>query len=267
VDKIWADIRAEAEHAISREPALATFLFTSILNRRSFEDALVSRIAERLGNKVVSAQNIANAFIAALADDRTIAEAFRADLLAFVDRDPACDRLFDPLLYLKGYHAIQTHRLAHWLWVRKQSDFALYLQSQASQLFQTDIHPAVPFGKGIFLDHATGLVIGETAILEDDISILHGVTLGGTGKETGQRHPKIRRGVLIGAGAKILGNVEIGSYARIAAGSVVLQTVRGNSTVVGIPGRVIGDAGSAQPARSMVHTLSDPLYASSTRAN
>jgi serine O-acetyltransferase len=178
-------------------------------------------------------------------------EALRADIGAVLDRDPACSRVIEPVLYFKGFHAIETHRLAHWLWGNGRRDFALYLQSRSSAVFQTDIHPAAPFGRGIFLDHATGLVVGETAIIEDDVSILQGVTLGGTGKEHGDRHPKIRRGVLIGAGAKILGNIEIGQCARVASGSVVLQAVPSCKTVAGVPARIVGEAGCAEPARGM----------------
>jgi serine O-acetyltransferase len=179
----------------------------------------------------------------------------RVDIQAVFDRDPACSRYIQPLLYFKGFHAIQTHRLAHWLWGQGREDFALYLQSRSSSVFQTDIHPAVPFGKGIFLDHATGIVIGMTASLEDDVSILQDVTLGGTGKETGDRHPKIRHGVMIGAGAKVLGNIEIGACSRIAAGSVVLKPVPPCRTVAGVPARDIGEAGCAEPARSMDQTI------------
>jgi serine O-acetyltransferase len=177
-------------------------------------------------------------------------------LLAVVERDPACTRAIEPLLYFKGFHALETHRLAHHLWISGRKDFALYLQSRSSIVFQIDIHPAAPFGKGIFLDHATGLVVGGTAVVEDDVSILQDVTLGGTGKEMGDRHPKIRRGVLIGAGAKILGNIEVGRCARVAAGSVVLQAVPPNKTVAGVPARVVGDAGCSEPARSMDQILS-----------
>ena len=161
------------------------------------------------------------------------------------------------MLYFKGFHAVQAHRLAHWLWRRRRQDFAYYLQSRSSSEFQCDIHPAARIGRGIFLDHATGLVVGETALIEDDVSILHGVTLGGTGKEAGDRHPKIRRGVLIGAGAKILGNIEIGHCARIAAGSVVLKSVPNNKTVAGVPAKVIGEAGCPEPSRSMNHFFHD----------
>ncbi|HVD73015.1 MAG TPA: serine O-acetyltransferase, partial [Xanthobacteraceae bacterium] len=186
-----------------------------------------------------------------------IGDAFRADIVATVDRDPATNRFLEPVLYFKGFHAIQTHRLAHWLWGRGRKDFAYYLQSQSSAVFQTDINPAVSIGRGIFLDHATGVVVGETAVIEDDVSILQEVTLGGTGKEAGDRHPKIRRGVLIGAGAKILGNIEIGHCARIAAGSVVLKSVPHNTTVAGVPARVIGEAGCPEPSRTMDHLFQD----------
>ncbi len=203
---------------------------------------------------------IADAYTSALSSNPELVDAFRADLTAIVERDPACGRLIEPFLYFKGFHAIEAHRLAHWLWRQGRVDFALYLQSRASEVFQTDIHPAAPFGRGVFLDHATGLVIGETAVVEDDVSILQNVTLGGTGKESGDRHPKVRRGVLIGAGAKILGNIEIGACSRVAAGSVVLQSTPRNVTVAGVPARVIGVAGCAEPARDMHQLLSDLAY-------
>ena len=179
----------------------------------------------------------------------------RVDMQAVYDRDPACERYIDPLLYFKGFHAIQTHRLAHWLWNTGRRDFALYLQSRMSAIFQVDIHPAVKMGQGIFFDHATGIVIGMTAVIEDDVSILQGVTLGGTGKETGDRHPKIRRGVLIGAGAEILGNIEVGCCSKVAAGSVVLKPVPNGVTVAGVPARIVGEAGCAEPSRSMDQLL------------
>lgn len=168
-----------------------------------------------------------------------------------LDRDPAAARAIEPVLYFKGFHAIQAHRLAHWYWTSGRRDLALYLQSRSSEVFQTDIHPAARIGRGIFLDHATGVVVGSTAVIEDDVSILHAVTLGGTGKQGSDRHPKIRRGVMIGAGAKILGNIEVGEYARVAAGSVVLRPVPAHTTVVGVPARVVGTAGCAEPARAM----------------
>jgi serine O-acetyltransferase len=245
-DLLWMRVREEARHVLATDPALATLFLASVLNRPSFEDAIIHRVASRLGNDVVPAALIADGLTSAVASDASIGEVFRADIAAVVDRDPACRRFIEPLLYSKGFHAIQAHRLANWLWKIGRSDFALYLLSRSSEVFQTDIHPAVPFGKGIFIDHATGLVIGATAVLGDDISLLQEVTLGGTGKEAGDRHPKIRHGVLIGAGAKVLGNIEIGSCARIAAGSAVLHPVSSNSTVAGVPARVVGEAGSVE---------------------
>ena len=177
--------------------------------------------------------------------------------MAVLDRDPACSRAIEPLLYFKGFHAIQGHRLAHWLLNAGRRDLALYLQSRSSEVFQVDINPAARLGRGLFFDHATGIVVGETAVIEDDVSILQGVTLGGTGKESGDRHPKIRHGVLIGAHSSILGNIEVGRNSRVAAGSVVLKPVPPCTTVAGVPARVIGEAGCAEPARSMDHRLKE----------
>jgi serine O-acetyltransferase len=174
----------------------------SILNRAAFEDAVIHRISARLGNEIVPAYLVNDMFGQAVAGDEMIGAGFRADIVAVLDRDPACECLIEPLLYFKGFHAIQTNRLAHWLWTNGRREFALCLQSRSSDLFQTDIHPAAEFGKGISLDHATGLVVGETSVIDDDVSILQNVRLGGTGNETGDRHPNVRRGVMIGAGAK-----------------------------------------------------------------
>jgi serine O-acetyltransferase len=257
VDPVWARIRHEAEEIARREPELATFIYSTILHHDTLEAAVVHRVAERLDRPEVSADLIRQAYADAIEHEPSIGAAFRADIVATVDRDPATNRFLEPVLYFKGFHAIQTHRLAHWLWGRGRKDFAYYLQSRSSAVFQTDINPAVSIGRGIFLDHATGLVVGETAVIEDDVSILQEVTLGGTGKEAGDRHPKIRRGVLIGAGAKILGNIEIGHCARIAAGSVVLKPVPHNTTVAGVPARVIGEAGCPEPSRAMNHLFTD----------
>jgi serine O-acetyltransferase len=251
VDPVWARIRHEAEEVVRREAELATFIYSTVLHHDTLEAAVVHRVSERLDSPEVSAELIRQAYADALEGEPGIGTAFRADIVATFDRDPATNRFLEPVLYFKGFHAIQSHRLAHWLWNKGRKDFAYYLQSRSSAVFQTDINPAVPIGRGIFLDHATGLVVGETAVIEDDVSILQEVTLGGTGKEAGDRHPKIRRGVLIGAGAKILGNIEIGHCARIAAGSVVLKPVPHNTTVAGVPAKVIGEAGCPEPARSM----------------
>jgi len=255
VDPVWTRIRAEAEDITRREPELATFIFENILHHGSLEAAVIHRVSERLGASDVSGDLIRQAFTDARQDDPTIGEAFRADIVATVDRDPATTRFIEPVLYYKGFHAIQTHRLAHWLRNKGRKDFSLYLQSRSSVVFQCDINPAAKIGRGIFLDHATGLVVGETAVIDDDVSILHDVTLGGTGKEDEDRHPKIRRGVMIGAGAKILGNIEVGHCSRIAAGSVVIKPVPNNVTVAGIPAKVVGEAGCPEPSRAMDQML------------
>src|ERR1700734_2313601 len=218
VDPVWGRIRREAEEIVRREPELATFIYSTILHHDTLETAVVYRRAERLDHPAVSGELIRQAYAEALKDIPALAETFRADLMATVDRDPATHRLIEPVLYYKGFHAIQTHRLMHWLWHKGRRDLALYLQSRSSAVFQCDIHPAAKIGRGIFLDHATGLVVGSTASIDDDVSLLHGVTLGGTGKESGDRHPKIRRGVLLAAGAKVFGNIEVGEYSRIATG-------------------------------------------------
>jgi serine O-acetyltransferase len=257
VDPVWTRLRQEAEAALRAEPALATFMVTTILNHDRLESAVAHRVAARLAHPALPFDLIQQTFAEAVETDGGFGEAFRADIIAVADRDPACARLIEPVLYFKGFHAIQTHRLAHWLWHANRRDLALFLQSRSSEVFQTDINPAARIGKGIFLDHATGLVVGQTAVIEDDVSILQDVTLGGTGKERGDRHPKIRRGVLLGAGAKVLGNIEVGQCARVASGSVVLQPVPRNTTVAGVPARVVGAAGCAEPARSMDQILSE----------
>ncbi|NDV88085.1 serine O-acetyltransferase [Aurantimonas aggregata] len=256
VDPIWAQVRREAEGVVAREPVLAGFIHATILNQPSLETALIHRVSQRLDHPDVPAVLIAQAYNDLLNSEGSFSETLRSDIQAVFDRDPACERYIEPLLYFKGFHAIQTHRLAHWLWSEGRRDFALYLQARSSAVFQTDIHPASRMGRGIFLDHATGLVVGFTAAIGDDVSILQNVTLGGTGKEFGDRHPKIGRGVLIGAGAKILGNIEIGECSKIAAGSVVLKAVPPHTTVAGVPAKIIGTPGDChEPARAMDQRL------------
>ncbi len=251
VDPVWEKVRSEAETAAANDPVLAGFLYSTVLNHNSLESAVIHRISERLDHPDVPASLVRQTFQDMAQDHPEWSKILRVDMQAVYDRDPACERFLDPLLYFKGFHAIQTHRLAHFLWETGRRDFALYLQSRMSAIFQVDIHPAVKMGQGIFFDHATGIVIGMTAVIEDDVSILQGVTLGGTGKETGDRHPKIRRGVLIGAGAEILGNIEVGSCSKVAAGSVVLKAVPKCVTVAGVPARIVGEAGCAEPGRAM----------------
>ncbi|MGU3577188.1 serine O-acetyltransferase [Brucellaceae bacterium C25G] len=255
VDPIWHAIKAEAEDAAQKDPLLAPFFYTSLISQPSLEDAVAHRVSERLGHQDLSADLLRQTFAVMREASPEWSRILRVDIQAVYDRDPAYNRFMDPVMYLKGFHAIQTHRLAHWLWNEGRVDMAYYLQSRSSTVFQTDIHPAAKFGSGVFLDHATGLVVGETAVIEDNVSILHAVTLGGTGKVGGDRHPKIRHGVLIGAGAKILGNIEIGHCSKIAAGSVVLKSVPNNVTVAGVPAKVIGDTGCAEPSRVMDQSI------------
>ncbi|HMN50549.1 MAG: serine O-acetyltransferase [Xanthobacteraceae bacterium] len=261
LDPVWSRVREEAEEVARREPALASFIFTTVLNHDAIEHAIAHRVAARLGSGDVSSELIVQAFNEAIAADSNIGAAMRADIVAVAERDPATTRYLEPMLYYKGFHALQAHRLAHYLWHKGRKDFALYLQSQSSSVFGVDINPNTKIGRGIFIDHATGVVIGATAVIDDDVSILQGVTLGGTGKEQGDRHPKIRRGVLLSAGAKVLGNIEVGSCARVAAGSVVLKPVPANVTVAGVPARVVGDAGckDSQPSHSMNQIFEMPF--------
>jgi serine O-acetyltransferase len=249
-DPTWTQVRREAEETSAREPVLASLIYATILSEPSFEDAVCHRLARRLEHSV-DAGLLHKTFHEGLAAEPTLGHVFRADLVAVAKRDPACRRLIDPLLFFKGYHALETYRFANALWNSGRHDFALYLQSLSSRILQVDIHPAARIGKGVMLDHATGIVIGETAVIGDNCSLLHGVTLGGTGNETGDRHPKIGNGVMMGAGAKVLGNIRIGDCVRIAAGSVVLHDVPPRRTVAGVPAHDIGPAGCEEPALVM----------------
>jgi serine O-acetyltransferase len=261
-DLLWTRLRQEAREALANAPMLAPLFVESILNRRSFEAAIFHRIATRLKNDIVGVGVIVDAFYRATEAAPGLVGALRADIAAVVERDPATERFIEPFLYFKGFHALQTHRLAHYLWTNGERDFALYLQSRSSDVFQTDIHPAAQIGAGVFLDHATGLVVGETAVIEDDVSLLQNVTLGGTGKHAGDRHPKVRKGTIIGAGAKILGNIEIGAYARIAAGAVVLTAVPEGATVAGVPAKVLRVAEAAEIAKGFEELTADGLIQS-----
>jgi serine O-acetyltransferase len=254
LDPVWDRIREEAQEAARKDPSLGGFIFGAVINQPRFEDAVTHRLAQRMAN-ALTVELIQQAFQDALDADPSIGDAMRADVVAVHDRDPACNRYLEPLLYFKGFQAVQTHRMAHQLWKMDRRDFAYYLQSRSSVVYSVDIHPAARIGRGIFIDHAHGIVIGETAIVEDNVSLMQDVTLGGTGKESGDRHPKIRHGVLIGAGAKILGNIEIGHCSRVAAGSVVLHDVPPNRTVAGVPAKVVGYAGCEEPSRVMDHQL------------
>lgn len=251
VDPIWGCLQNEARTAVQNDPLLSAFFYSTILNHHSLEECVIYRICELLDHPDMQAVLLRQTFEEMLEDWPEWGAILRVDIQAVYDRDPACTRFLEPILYFKGFQAIQTHRLAHWLLGKGRRDLAFYLQSRSSRIFQTDINPAASLGRGLFLDHATGLVVGETAVIGDNVSILHGVTLGGTGKEGADRHPKIGSGVLIGAGAKILGNIEIGHCSRVAAGSVVLKPVPHNTTVAGVPARVVGTAGCSEPSRAM----------------
>src|SRR5262245_60105419 len=255
VDPIWREVRREAEEAVRAEPALAGFLYATILSKERLEDAVCHRLAQRLNHSDVDAGLIAETFGQVLAAHPQLGRAFRADLAAVRDRDPACSRYIEPLLYFKGFHALVTHRFAHELLKQGRRDFALYLQSQSSRIFAVDINPAARMGVGIMLDHGTGIVIGETAVVGDNCSILQNVTLGGTGKETGDRHPKIGSNVLLSVGAKVLGNITVGDCSRVGAGSVVLKEVRPRTTVAGVPAKEIGPARCPETARTMDQRL------------
>jgi len=249
-DPIWSEIRKEAQAAMAAEPALGSFIYATVLSHDRLEDAICHRLAQRLDHSDVDAVLINQTFQAVLAGHQELGAIFRADLAAVFERDPACSRYLDPLLYIKGFPALVTHRFASALWHEGRRDFALFLQSQGSRTFAVDIHPAARFGQGIMIDHATGVVVGETAVVGNNCSFLHAVTLGGSGKECGDN-------VLIGAGAKVLGNITVGDGSRIAAGSVVLHDVPAHVTVAGVPAKIVGSAGSAEPALEMEQTWVD----------
>ena len=247
---LWQTIRREAEAAADAEPMLASFLHLTVLRHDSLARVLAFHLSSKLSSPIMDARALFEVYLQALAADERIINAIKCDLLACYDRDPACDEYSLPLLYFKGFHAIQAHRINHWLWNNGRKTLAYFLQNRMSEVFGTDIHPAARFGHGLMLDHATGFVVGETAVLGNDISILHGVTLGGSGKESGDRHPKVGDGVMIGANASILGNIRIGSWSKVGAGSVVVADVPEHTTVVGVPAKPTGKAAN-MPAAEM----------------
>ncbi len=256
-DPVWSDIMDEAKAMAAQEPDLAGFLHAVVLNHGRLEQALSFRLSQKLGSAELGPMLMREIFEEAMVANPEIGDAVRADVVAVNSRDPACRSYLDPLLYFKGFHALQAYRIAHWLWHQGRTSMALYLQNRISEVFGVDIHPAAKIGRGIMIDHATSIVIGETAVVEDDVSMLHAVTLGGTGKETGDRHPKVRKGALIAAGAKILGNIEVGESARVGAGSVVLKDVPAHCTVAGVPAKVVGCAGADQPSHEMNQNFLD----------
>ncbi len=254
-DAVWKSIRETAEESARKEPVLAELLHRSILDATTLEEALSHRISRKLGHHAISEPYLHDLFVDSFRADPKLGANARCDIKAIKERDPACRDYLSPLLYYKGFQALTAYRVAHFLWNQGRREMALYLQSIISQIFAVDIHPAAKIGCGILLDHATSIVIGETAVVEDDVSLLHEVTLGGSGKQQGDRHPKVRRGVLIGAGAKVIGNIEIGEGARIGAGSVVLDDVPPHHTAVGVPARIVGQSAGHDPAYTMDHYI------------
>ena len=251
VDPVWDRITHEAREAVRIEPLMGGLVHACILHHRTLDKALSYRIAAKLSSNEMSIVLLREIAEEAYAEAPELIEAARADLVAVYERDPACHRLLQPILYFKGYQAMQAYRVGHWLWTQGKYDLAYFFQMRVSEIFGMDIHPAARIGKGIMIDHAHSIVIGETAVVGDNVSMLHSVTLGGTGKEEQDRHPKIGDGVLIGAGAKVLGNIKVGHCSRIAAGSVVLDEVPPCKTVAGIPARIVGEAGCDQPSVKM----------------
>ena len=254
-DRIWQKIREETRIALADEPILASFMHATILHHEELECALSYHLANQLDSPSASSMMLREVFLEAFSSDEDIRHAIREDLDAVLERDSACHEYYLPFLYFKGFQALQTHRVAHWLWRQGRHSLALFLQSCMSQKLGVDIHPAAQFGKGILLDHATGLEVGETAVVGNKVSILQSVTLGGTGKTDGDRHPKIGDGVLISAGAKILGNITVGEGAKVGSGSVVLKDVPPHTTVAGVPARVVGVPTSDNPALDMDHGI------------
>ena len=253
LDNLWQTIRGEAQAIIGSEPALASYYYSAILKHDNLTQAISFALAEKLGSNTLPAMMLQELIHSIFAQKTSLIQCVANDLQAVRERDPACDQYSLPLLYFKGFHALQAYRISHELWLQKREHLALYLQNQISQQFGVDIHPGATLGSGIMLDHATALVIGETSVLGDNISILHSVTLGGTGCEQGKRHPTIGNGVLISVGAKVLGNINVGEGAKIAAGSVVLSDVPAHATVAGVPAMAVGNGAVDMPAITMEH--------------
>lgn len=257
LDPVWNRLRDEAETVARTEPLMASLVHAGILHHQSLERALSYRIAQKLASPDMSDLILREVCDGAYAEDPRLGIAARADILAVYERDPACHRYLQPLLFFKGFQALQCFRIAHHLWTTGRAELSYFFQMRTSEGFGVDIHPGARIGQGVMIDHAHSIVIGETAVVGDNVSMLHSVTLGGTGKEDGDRHPKIGSGVMIGAGAHVLGNITIGPCSRIAAGSVVLDSVPPCKTVAGVPARIVGEAGCAEPSKMMNQALGD----------
>jgi serine O-acetyltransferase len=255
IDSVWSELQVQGAAMAAEEPLLGAFLRGAVLEQRCLEESLASLLSGTLASSAMDAPAIRSIFAEGFLSSPVVGEAICRDLAAHAERDPAAGNLIRPFLYYKGFHALEAFRVTHWLWNAPRTSLALYLQSRISEVFGVDIHPAARIGKGIFIDHATGLVIGETSVVGDDVSMLQEVTLGGSGNETGDRHPKVSNGVLIGAGAKILGNVRIGEGAKIGAGSVVLKDVPDHTTVAGVPAEIVGKPLIHLPSLNMDHSI------------
>ena len=254
---IWPQIQLEAKASSDSEPGLASYYYCTILNHASFQDAMTYTLASLLSGPDLSAMLVREVCEQALADQPLIEMQMLRDVCAWFDRDAACDQYMIPMLHFKGFHALQSYRIGHWLWQQNRHSLSYFFQNRISERFGVDIHPAAQLGAGIMIDHATGVVIGETSIVHDDVSLLHSITLGGSGCNSCKRHPTIHRGVLMGAGAKILGNIEVGENAKVAAGSMVIESVPPRVTVAGVPAQIVGSSRSTNPAESMDHQLPD----------
>jgi len=240
MSKIWDKIVYDVSFLLKKEPILSDFYYNSILQHKSFMNALSYILSNKLSTSIVSEKKIQNIFDEIYLNNSFILDFVVQDIKAILERDPAVNDYLTPLLYLKGFHALEAYRISHYLWNMKKKSLSTYLQNRISSEFSVDIHPAAQIGSGVMLDHATGIVIGECVIIEDDVSIFHSVTLGGTGKNFSRnRHPTIRKKVIIGAGAKILGNIEVGCESKIGAGSIVLKNVPSYVTVVGVPAKIV----------------------------
>ena len=257
MDPVWGRLQAEAADLVLTEPLMGGLVHSSILHHQSFRKALSYRISSKLSSEEMPAQILREIIDEVMVADDNITLSARADIVAVFDRDPSCHQLLQPMLFFKGYQALQAHRVSNWLWNNSRKEMAYFFQMRCSEVFGVDIHPGAKIGAGIMIDHAHSIVIGETARVGNNVSMLHSVTLGGTGKVDGDRHPTIEDGVLIGAGAKILGNITIGRCSKIAAGSVVLKEIPAYKTVAGVPGVIIGEAGCDQPSQTMDQFFGD----------
>mgnify|MGYP000654522209 FL=1 len=255
VNEIWKEIRDETKKRAEAEPVLASFFHATVLEHDSFSSTLANQLANDLSNASVQPMMLRRVIKETIDSTENMISDIADDLLATKERDPACKYFSTPLLFYKGFRALQSHKVSHWLWNNERHTLALFIQSRASEVYGIDIHPAAKIGKGVMIDHGTGVVIGETSVVEDNVSIFQGVTLGGTGKQSGDRHPKVREGVLLSAGAKVLGNVEVGKNAKVAAGSVVLSDVKEGTTVAGIPALEVGKSGQKSPAYEVDHKI------------